>query len=63
MEEGKYDLASKKLEAAKYVSSFQCKSIVVMSFRSQYKGYTFENRIHFRVHAALSAIEKQRSHK
>lgn len=42
MEERKYEAASKKLETA----------------RSAYKGYVLENRIHFRIHAALNAIDK-----
>ena len=29
--------------------------------RSAYKGYVLENRLHFRVHAALNAIDKYRA--
>ena len=31
--------------------------------RSAYKGYVLENRIHFRVHAALNAIDKYKTQK
>lgn len=47
MEEKNYEAASKKLETA----------------RSAYKGYVLENRIHFRIHAALNAINKHKTQK
>ena len=37
--------------------------VLLFHCRSAYKGYVLENRIHFRVHAALNAIDKYKAQK